>query len=150
MLLVVIMYYLIIINPIIKDNHIIEKSSLRKRADKIKEFRGKNLIAVLEEPIDQTYIGTVIRNINALGVENSIIVDCNNLMPENWQDMREKRVLLKSSVSAVKWSFVKKFKSTEEYFQHLEKNNFISFVTSPHIMGKKNIILHEGIYTQKN
>jgi len=43
-----------------------EKSSLRKRADEIKEFRCKYLIAVLENPKDIRNIGTTIRNINAL------------------------------------------------------------------------------------
>lgn len=126
-----------------------EKTSLRKRADEIKDFRCKNLIAVLEEPNDPKNIGTVIRNINALGVEKLYIVDSRDLIPSDWQEMRERKSLLKSSVSAVKWSFVKKFRSTEECLEHLEKNKFTSIVTSPHIKGKNNVILHKGNYTQK-
>lgn len=42
------------------------KSSLRARADKIKDFRCKNLIAVIENPDNIKNIGTVIRNVNAL------------------------------------------------------------------------------------
>ena len=41
-----------------------EKSSARHRADAIKAFRCKNLIAVLECPRDIKNIGTVIRNVN--------------------------------------------------------------------------------------
>jgi len=124
------------------------KTSLRQRADKIKVGRCKNLIAVLEEPSDPKNIGTVIRNINALGVEKLYIVDNKNIIPTEWESMRTKRDLLKTSVSAVKWTFVKKFKTTEECLAHLEKNKFISIVTSPHIKGKTNVILQDGDFTQ--
>ncbi len=127
----------------------IGKSSLRKRADEIKEHRCKNLIAVLEEPNMIKNIGTVIRNINALGVEKLYVVDSQNRLPEDWQEMRERRSLIKPSVSAVKWSFVKTFSSTQECIDHLNKNRFTSVVTSPHIKGKTNVILHEGNFTQK-
>jgi len=126
-----------------------KKSSLRKRADKIKEHRCKNLIAVLEEPNMIKNIGTVIRNINALGVEKLYVIDSQERLPEDWQDMRERRSLIKPSVSAIKWSFVKTFKSTQECIDHLNKNRFTSVVTSPHIKGKTNVILHEGNFTQK-
>lgn len=126
-----------------------EKSSLRKRADEIKEQRCKNLIAVLEEPNMIKNIGTVIRNINALGVEKLYVVDSQGRLPDDWQDMRERRSLIKPSVSAIKWSFVKTFKSTQECIDHLNKNRFTSVVTSPHIKGKTNVILHEGNFTQK-
>ncbi|AIM60334.1 RNA methyltransferase [Cellulophaga lytica] len=126
-----------------------EKSSLRKRADEIKEHRCKNLIAVLEEPNMIKNIGTVIRNINALGVEKLYVVDSQGRLPDDWQDMRERRSLIKPSVSAIKWSFVKTFKSTQECIDHLNKNRFTSVVTSPHIKGKTNVILHEGNFTQK-
>jgi len=132
-----------------KEIEIKEKSSLRKRADEIKEHRCKNLIAVLEEPNMIKNIGTVIRNINALGVEKLYVVDSQGRLPDDWQDMRERRSLIKPSVSAIKWSFVKTFKSTQECIDHLNKNRFISVVTSPHIKGKTNVILHEGNFTQK-
>lgn len=125
------------------------KSSLRKRADNIKDFRCKNLIVVLEDPKDPTNVGTVIRNINALGVEKLYLVDSGNLMPNNWEEFKEKKSIVASSVSAVKWTFVKKFSSTEQCLQHLEKNHFTSVVTSPHIKGRTNVILHEGNYTHK-
>ncbi len=124
------------------------KSGLRQKADAAKVGRCKYLIAVLEEPSDPKNIGTVIRNINALGVEKLYIVDKDNIIPESWESMRENKNLLKTSVSAIKYSFVKKFKTTEECFEHLEKNGYTSVVTSPHIKGKTNVILQNGDFTQ--
>lgn len=124
-----------------------QKSTVRNRANEIKQFRCKNLIAVIEEPNDIKNIGTVIRNVNALGVEKTYIVDSRKSLPDDWNVMRERKSLSKTSVSAIKWSFVKRFDSTEECLAHLEKNRFISIVTSPHIKGKKNVVLHEGDYT---
>ncbi|MDW7695899.1 RNA methyltransferase [Flammeovirgaceae bacterium SG7u.111] len=126
----------------------VNKSTLRKRADEIKEFRCKNLIAVLEEPNDYKNIGKVIRNINALGVEKLYIVDSRDKLPDNWQEMRNRKSLTKTSVSAIKWTYVKKFKSTEECLEHLEKKRFVSIVTSPHLKSEKNVVLNEGDYTQ--
>jgi tRNA (guanosine-2'-O-)-methyltransferase len=122
------------------------KSSARKRADLIKPFVCKNLIAVIEEPSEMRNIGTVIRNVNALGVEKVYVVDSRRTLPDDWQDMRERPALSKTSVSAVKWSFVKRFDSTAECLDHLEKNRFVSIVTSPHVKGRKNVVLHEGDY----
>lgn len=66
------------------------KSTARQRADQIKPFQCKNLIAVLENPADIKNIGTVIRNVNALGVEKVYVVDPRRSLPDDWQDMREK------------------------------------------------------------
>ena len=124
------------------------KPSVRKRADTISQFRCKNLIAVLECPTDMFNIGTVIRNVNALGVEKVYVVDPRNALPDDWQELREQTTLSKLSVSAVKWTFVKRFDSTDECFDHLESKNFKSIVTSPHVKGKENVVLHEGDYTR--
>jgi len=124
------------------------KSSARRRADEIKPFRCKNLIAVIEEPVDVKNIGTVIRNVNALGVEKVYVVDPRNKLPEDWQEMRERKSLSKTSVSAVKWSFVKRFDTTQDCVDHLAKGNFTSIATSPHKKGKLNILLEDGDYTQ--
>ncbi|MBN8814106.1 MAG: RNA methyltransferase [Sphingomonas sp.] len=126
----------------------VEKSSARRRADAIKQFRCKNLIAVIENPSDIRNIGTVIRNVNALGIEKVYVVDERHSLPDDWQDMRERKSLSKTSVSAVKWSFVKRFDSTDACFDHLEFKNFKSIVTSPHVKGKRSIFLHEGDYTE--
>lgn len=124
------------------------KRSVRVRADAIKQFVCKNLIAVIEAPSDIKNIGTVIRNVNALGCEKVYVVDPRKALPDDWQEMREKPSMSKTSVSAVKWSFVKRFDSTDDCFDHLERMNFHSLVTSPHVKGKCNVYLHEGDYTE--
>lgn len=123
------------------------KTSVRKRAKEIKPYRCKNLIAVIENPKDIKNIGTIIRNVNALGIDKTYIVDPRKKLPEDWQEMRERQSLSKISVSAIKWSFVKRFDSTEDCLKHLEKNRYLSIVTSPHIKGKKTVILHDADYT---
>ncbi|MCF6126950.1 MULTISPECIES: RNA methyltransferase [Mesorhizobium] len=122
--------------------------SVRKRAAAVKSFRCKNLVAVVEDPNDIRNIGTVIRNANALGVERVYIVDPRKALPDDWQQMRQRKSLSETSVSAVKWTFVKRFDSTDACLSHLEKHGFVSVVTSPHIMGKTSVFLHEGDYTQ--
>ena len=123
------------------------KSSARQKADLIKPYRCKNLIAVIEDPKEMRNIGTVIRNVNALGVEKVYVVDPRHKLPADWQAMRDTPSLSKTSVSAVKWSFVKRFDTTEDCLKHLENNNFTSIVTSPHIKGRKNASLDEIDYT---
>lgn len=123
------------------------KPTVRSRADRIKGFRCKNLIAVIEHPDDPRNIGTIIRNVNALGVEKAYVISNKDFLPDDWQSMREKPKLNAISASAIKWSFVKKFQDTTSCFDHLEKNGFVSAVTSPHMKGKANVVLHEGDYT---
>ena len=124
-----------------------QKRSVRQRADEIKPYKCKNLIAVIEDPKDIKNIGTIVRNVNALGVEKAYIVDPKGALPDDWQEMREQRSLSKTSVSAIKWSFLKRFDSTEACLEHLQENRFVSIVTSPHVKGKNNVVLHEGDYT---
>ncbi|MCP5087961.1 MAG: RNA methyltransferase [Rhodobacteraceae bacterium] len=124
------------------------RASVRERANAIKDFRCKHLIAVIEAPVDIKNVGTVIRNVNASGVEKVYVVDPSGSLPDDWQDMRERRSLAKTSVSAVKWTFVKRFDSTSACLDHLEKNNFVSVVTSPHVKGKTNAYLHEVDFTE--
>lgn len=123
------------------------RKSVRRRVNEIKQFRCKNLIAVLENPTDVKNIGAVIRNVNALGVEKVYIVDPRRSLPDDWQDLRTRRSVSKISVSAVKWTFVRRFDSTDECFDHLERKAFKSIVTSPHMKGRASIFLHEGDYT---
>ena len=47
----------------------------------------------------------------------------------------------------MKWTFVKRFDSTEACLDHLEEKGFKSIVTSPHVKGKESLYLHEGDYT---
>ena len=125
-----------------------EKSPARLRADRIKPFRCRHLIAVLEEPRDIKNIGTVIRNVNALGVDRAYVVDPANKLPPDWQAMRQQKTLSKTSVSAIKWSFVKRFDSTAACIRHLAANNFTSIVTSPHVKGRRNETLDEVDFTR--
>ena len=124
------------------------KSSMRQRADAIRQFRCRNLIAVIENPSNIMNIAAIIRNVNALGVEKVYIVDPQGLIPDDWQEFRQRQNMSKLSVSASKWSFVKRFDSTDACFDYLESKNFTSIVTSPHVKGKDSIYLHEGDYTK--
>lgn len=126
------------------------KSAARLRADAIKQFRCKNCIAILENPTDINNIGTVIRNVNALGIEKVYVVDPRGALPDDWQELREDRTISKRSVSAVKWTFVKRFDSTDACLDYLEEKNFRSVVTSPHVKGKASAYLHEVDFTQFN
>lgn len=114
------------------------KTSARQRADAIRSFRCKNLIVVIEEPENPRNIGTIIRNVNALGAEKVYVVDPRQVLSDKWQDLRSEPKLAKLSVSAVKWTFVKRFDSTEACLEHLKANRFVSVATSPHIKGKEN------------
>jgi tRNA (guanosine-2'-O-)-methyltransferase len=124
------------------------KRPARQRADEIKAFRCKNLIVVIEDPHNPRNIGTVIRNVNALGAEKVYVVDTRGILPDDWQELREETKLSKLSVSAVKWTFVKRFDTTEDCLAHLEKNRFVSIATSPHVKGKTNLFLHEADFTK--
>lgn len=123
------------------------RSSMRRRANAIKGFRCRNLIAVIEEPADIVNIASVIRNVNALGVEKVYVVDPRRTIPDDWNEFREDKKMGKLSVSASKWSYVKRFDSTEECLSHLEARGFASIVTSPHVKGKLSVNLDEGDYT---
>lgn len=124
------------------------KSSMRRRADAIRAFRCRNLVAVIENPTDIVNIASIIRNVNALGVEKVYIVDPRRTIPDDWEELRRQKTMSKLSVSASRWSFVRRFDSTDQCFDHLEANGFTSIVTSPHVKGKESIYLHEGDYTR--
>ena len=125
-----------------------QKRPVRQRADQLRDFRCKNLIVVLEEPENPRNIGTVIRNVNALGAEKVYVVDPRHVLSDDWQDLRTEPKLSKLSVSAVKWTFVKRFDSTDECLAHLAKSRFVSVATSPHVKGKTNKFLHEVDFTE--
>ena len=84
---------------------------------------------------------------NALGVEKVYVIGPRRALPTDWQDMREARSLSKTSVSAVEWSLVKRLDRTPDRLDHLERNRFVSAVTSPHVKGKKKVVLHKCDYT---
>lgn len=43
---------------------------------------------------------------------------------------------------------MKRFDSTEACIEHLEKNRFVSMVTSPHVKGKANAVLDDVDFTE--
>src|SRR4051794_41789734 len=106
------------------------KRSVRKRAEEIKPFRCKNLIAVIENPTDVKNIGTVIRNVNALGVEKVYVVDPRRSLPDDWQDLRERKSVSKTSVSAVKGAFGRSFDRPRGGFVSLGRKGVQSLVPS--------------------
>jgi tRNA (guanosine-2'-O-)-methyltransferase len=127
-----------------------KRHKLREKANNISNIRCNTLICVLEDPSNMQNVGTVIRNINALGVSKLYIVDNKNIFSgRSWEEMRTSASLNNTSVSAIKWTFVKTFKTSQECFDHLEKKNFVSFGTSPHIKGKDNVLLDKSDFTQK-
>lgn len=118
------------------------------RLERSELLKCKNLITVIECPSDIRNVGSIIRNVNAMGVEKTYIIDPQRKLPRNWESMREKKSLIKTSASAIKWSFVQTFASTHDCFQHLESNHFVSLVTSPHAKGRKNFTVDEADFTQ--
>jgi tRNA (guanosine-2'-O-)-methyltransferase len=127
-----------------------KQSRIRKRAKAVKPFRCRHTIAVLEDPRDILNLGTVIRNVDALGIEKVYVVDPYGKLPDDWEDLRERRSVMKTSSSASKWVFVKRVNSTAECHAHLKKNGFRSVVTSPHVKGKTSLYLDEVDFTQFN
>jgi tRNA (guanosine-2'-O-)-methyltransferase len=125
------------------------RPNVRIKANKAKKFRCKNLIVVLENPKTIENIGSTIRNIDALGAEKLYVVDGHKLLPKDWETMRNRHSLNKISASAIKWSYVRTFETTDQCLDHLKKKQFVSIVTSPHLKGKNNVLLEDGKYTQK-
>jgi tRNA (guanosine-2'-O-)-methyltransferase len=100
------------------------KPTLRARAERIKDFRCKNLIVVIENPDDTRNIGTIIRNVNALGAEKAYVITNAKLLPDEWEEMRTKPKLSAISASAIKWSFVKTYQRYDELLGSLGEERF--------------------------
>ncbi len=123
--------------------------SLRKMAKKASVFRSRTLVCVVENPKLINNLTGIVRTAEAIGVGKVYLIDNGQLkLPKDWQSMRDDSKLLNLSASAIKWLYVKKFSSTSECLQHLAKKNFTNIGTSPHLLGKKNVPLWEGKYTQ--
>lgn len=127
----------------------IEKDNKGQRSEEIKPSQGRNLIAVLENPVHFNNIGKVIRCVHTLGVEKLLVVDPKNKLPDSWEDMRTSKPLIRMSASAVKWTRIERFDSTQTCLKYLSQHHFTSLATSPHQKGKQNILLHEGTYNQE-
>jgi tRNA (guanosine-2'-O-)-methyltransferase len=125
------------------ENEVLEKSSLRIKADYASKKRCTTFICVLENPELLGNIAAIIRNIDCIGVAKVYIVG-----EEPELNKKNKNILNKCSSSAYKYVFVKYFKSSKECIEHLQKNNFTSLVTSPHIKGQTNLKLEETNFTK--
>ncbi|HIG95455.1 TPA: RNA methyltransferase [Candidatus Woesearchaeota archaeon] len=125
------------------------KRSLREKANRASVFRSRTFVCVVENPkLIQNLMG-IVRTAEALGVGKVYVIDNGRLkLPKDWQKMRDDPHLKNVSASGIKWIFVKIFSSTSECLQHLAKKNFTNIGTSPHQLGKKNVPLFEGKYTQ--
>lgn len=126
----------------------VELSSLRRKANNAKKFRCNTLACVLENPRNIQNVGAVIRNIDTLGIGKLYIVDGWKIMPTYWEQMRNNRTLKNISSSAIKWAFVKTFPTTSDCLNYLNLKHYVNMVTSPHIKGRSNMNLSEGLYTQ--
>jgi len=125
------------------------RSSLRLRAYVIKKYKCHTLICVLENPKNILNIGTVIRNIEGLGIGKLYVVDEKHIIPDDWQLMRNNKILMNTSASAIKWQYVRRFQNTHECLDYLKKKKFVSIATSPHIKDKYNVSLNDIKFTQK-
>ena len=125
-----------------------KQTRIRKRANAVKLFRCRHTIAVLEAPQDVINLGTVIRNVDALGIDKVYVVDPGRKLPDDWEELRQRRSIAKTSSSASKWVFVKRFDSTAECYAHLKTKGFRSVVTSPHRKNKVCLYLDEVDFTQ--
>lgn len=125
------------------------RSSLRLRTDVVKKCKCHTLICVLENPKNILNIGTVIRNIESFGIGKLYIVDEKHIIPDDWQLMRNNKILMTTSASAIKWQYVRRFQNTNECLDYLKKKNFVSIATSPHIKDKCNVSLNDTKFTQK-
>ena len=119
-----------------------QKSSLRKRADKVKGKKCRYLLAVLEHPSNFSNVGAVIRNIDGLGVSKLYIVGPKPVGKKHQKWIRG------SSVGSDGHTYVLYFDNTKECLDHLQKRGYKSLVTSPHQKGMLNIPLREGRYNK--
>jgi tRNA (guanosine-2'-O-)-methyltransferase len=119
-----------------------QRAAKRAKADNASHLRCTSMICVLENPGNIQNIASTIRNINALGIAKLYIVDGANIVAENtWQEMRKNKQLMRLSATAIKWTYVRKFKTSKDCIDHLCKNNFVSIATSPHVKGHVNVNL---------
>lgn len=125
------------------------KPSLRKRADKASALRSRTLVCVVERPDNINNLMGIVRTAEALGVGKLCLIDNGKLkLPKEWQGMRDDPNLVNMSASGIKWLFVKRFSTTAECLQYLAKKNYTNVGTSPHALGKTNVPMFKGKYTQ--
>lgn len=128
------------------------RTNRRMKADYTKQFRCNTLICVLENPRNAANIGAVARNVCTLGIGKMYVVDGHNVISDTREKMIKDDHMMKSSSSAIKWIYIRKFATTEECIAKLEADGVVSVVTSPHkttVEGVQNVNLGEGEFTDK-
>ena len=101
------------------------------------------LIAVLENPNYIINIGHVIRNVNALGVDQLFVVDGLHRLEDDLEVLRKRKTLLKHSSGAVQFTRIRRFDTAQQCLDYLSQNGFLSIGTSPH-GGDRNFLLHDA------
>ena len=125
------------------------KKSLRDRAKKASKYRSRTLVCVVENPKVIYNLMSIVRTAEALSIGKIYVIDDGKLkLPQDWHNMRENKQFVNLSASGIKWLYVKRFNSTSECLKHLAKKNFTNVGTSPHQLGKTNVSLTDGKYTQ--
>jgi tRNA (guanosine-2'-O-)-methyltransferase len=122
--------------------------AVRDRIRKVKHLQNKYFICVLENPQDIVNIASAMRNISAFGVEKLYVIGDNQIV-RDFETSRNHKRLLKTSVGASRWVFVKQFDTAAECVEHLRKNRFTIAVTSSHVKDKKNVSLYEDEFNHK-
>lgn len=115
----------------------------RRADDKIKyatQNRNKDIICVVENPSQVVNIGTVIRNVNALGACKLYLIT-DEKKYSSWDVLKRDKVIHKTSVGTVGNTYIKIFPTTQSCLDHLRKKRVTNIMTSPHIKGKNNIQL---------
>ena len=123
--------------------------SIRAKIKEIKHLRSKYFICVLENIKLSVNLASVIRNVSALGIQKIYLIGGYPGIPKSFEESRENKHLLKSSVGASKWTFIKHFETTKECINYLRKNFYTIVITSPHLKGKNNVNLYDGQFTNK-
>ncbi|MCT4580525.1 MAG: hypothetical protein N4A35_03835 [Flavobacteriales bacterium] len=113
-------------------------------------LQTSQLIAVLENPNFILNIGSVVRNINGLGIDQLLVVDGLNRLENNLEELRQRKSILKHSNGAIKWTEVKVLNTTIECFDYLDQLGFVSIGTTPHPLCKNQTLLrHADLTTPK-
>ncbi|MFT3793672.1 TrmH family RNA methyltransferase [Flavobacterium sp.] len=106
------------------------------------------LIAVLENPNYIINIGHVIRNVNGLGVDKLYVVDGLKRLEADLEALRNRKSLLKHSSGAVQFTDIRRFDTSQDCFDSLQADGFVSVATSPHRVGKQHFVLHQSRLNQ--
>lgn len=124
-----------------RPSHRESRPGVRQRLEHIAEHQWKNLIAVLEDPNDIRNIGSVIRNVNALGIGQLYVISDRTFVPDTIEEMRSRNSYHFFSAAAIHWTNVRVFRSTQHCFSELDSLGFTSVVTSPAAIGKNHCLL---------